>query len=61
MRGVCRAGGWDGISGSKLWSSGTRTLAQVYSAAASYCKPADGSKSHVQVYPKGSSFVIFQH
>lgn len=61
VRGVSRSGGWDGIDGKKLWSSGQRTLAQVYSAVYQYCRPSGGNRSKVQVYPKGSSFVIFSH
>ena len=59
VRGVCRAGGWDGITKQTLWTSGTRTLSQVYSTAYSYCASQGSSSSNVQVYPSGSDFVIF--
>ena len=59
VRGVCRAGGWDPVDKTRLWSSGSRTLSQVYSTVAQYCS-SGSSTSKVQVYPSGSSFVIFQ-
>jgi len=61
VRGVARAGGYDSVSGSTIWSSGKRTLAQVYSTVAAYCKTKPSATSRVQVYPSGSSFVLFQH
>lgn len=60
VRGVCRTGGWDPVDKEKLWTVGQRTLAQVYSETASYCSTG-AYKSKVQVYPSGSSFIIFQH
>ena len=58
-RGLTRAGGWDGITGKNQWTRGTRTLAKVYSEVAKYCKKDSAWKSDVQVFPSGSSYVLF--
>ena len=61
-RGVCDAGGLDSVTKTATWSGSKKvTLAQVYAEVAAYVKGFSDHQSSVQVYPTGSSFVIFQH
>ena len=60
VQGVGQAGGWNGLKNTTVWSSGSRTLSQVYSTVHSYCAGISDASSNVQVYPAGSSFVIFK-